>query len=117
MATLTRNNDLGADRYKYDMNFCSASKGWAQVDTKQDASYYGTWANPITLEIFNYCEGDITHTKCDDETDFIVEMRKTVDWNKEAGYWLGIDPGWPDREMTIKISEAFTRMGFADLLH
>src|SRR5258708_5850743 len=117
MATITHSSDPMGGRYKYDFKICSASKGWAQVDTKQDASYYGTWANPITFEIFNYCEGDTCHTMCDDEADFIVEMNKTVEWNKEAGYWLGVDPGWPDRPMTIKISEAFTRMGFADLLH
>lgn len=30
----------------------------AMVDTAQDASYFGTWANPTRLLILNYCEGD-----------------------------------------------------------
>lgn len=117
MATLTRGSDFGGERYKYDSKLCANSKGWAQVDTSQDASYYGTWANPITFEIFNYCEGDITHTQCDNEADFIIEMRKTIEWNKEREYWLGIDPGWPGTDMTIRISEAFTRMGLGEFLH
>lgn len=34
------------DRYVYDFGKCSYAKGWAQVDTRQDASYYGTWDEP-----------------------------------------------------------------------
>ncbi len=31
-----------ADRYTYDFGLCSYENGWAQVDTAQDASYFGT---------------------------------------------------------------------------
>ena len=48
------------DRYTYDFGSCCYEKGWAQVDTAQDASYFGTWANPTRLMIFSYCEGDTT---------------------------------------------------------
>ena len=44
-----------ADRYTYDFGLCSYENGWAQVDTAQDASYFGTWANPTRLMIFSYC--------------------------------------------------------------
>lgn len=118
MATLTRGSDLfDASRYKYDTGMCSASKGWAQLDSRQDAPYYGTWVNPITLEIFNYCEGDLTHTQCDDAADFSVELNKTIAWNQEAGYWIGIDPGWPDTEACDRIRSAFVVLGFRDALH
>ena len=40
------------DRYVYDFGLCSYENGWAQVDTAQDASYFGTWANPTRLMIF-----------------------------------------------------------------
>ena len=30
------------DRYTYDFGHCSYENGWAQVDTAQDASYFGT---------------------------------------------------------------------------
>ena len=48
------------DRYTYDFGLCSFENGWAQIDTAQDASYFGTWANPTRLMIFSYCEGDTT---------------------------------------------------------
>jgi hypothetical protein len=35
-----------SDRYVYDFVLCTYDKGWAQIDTRQDASYYGTWTNP-----------------------------------------------------------------------
>lgn len=112
MATLTRGFDVMGDRYRYDFQKCRLSDGWAQLDTRQDASYYGTWANPLTFEIQSYCEGDTTRTKCEDEADFIKELTSTIEWNKEAGYWIGIDAGGVER-----IEAAFTRMGFGEYLH
>lgn len=117
MATVTHSSDFGGSRYKYDTDLCPASKGWAQVDTRQDASYYGTWVNPLTFEMMNYCEGDVAHTKCTDEADFIKALQECIDWNSERECWLGIDPGWPERDMTIQISEALIRMGFGKALH
>ena len=40
------------DRYTYDFGLCTYEKGWAQVDTAKDASYFGTWASPTRLMIF-----------------------------------------------------------------
>lgn len=112
MATLTRGHEMMSDRYSYDFKKCRYADGWAQIDTRQDASYYGTWANPLTLELQSYCEGDTTRTTCESEEDFKIEMQKTIDWNKEAGYWVGIDAGGDG-----PIFEAFERMGFGEYLH
>ena len=30
------------DRYRFDFDLCSCARGWAQVDTAQDASWFGT---------------------------------------------------------------------------
>jgi len=112
MATITRGHLSNAERYQFDFGDCSYEKGWAQFDTKQDASYYGTWVHATRFLIFNYCEGDTTLTKCDDEDDFKVELRRLVDWNKECGYFLGIDV------MTHPALEGeFRRLGFGDCLH
>ena len=46
------------DRYIFDFKLCTTGKGWAQVDTEQDASYFGTWANPFELKVVSYTEGD-----------------------------------------------------------
>ena len=43
----TEKNFIEADRYLFDFYHCSTKKGYAQLDTSQDASYYGTWTNPL----------------------------------------------------------------------
>lgn len=100
------------NRYKYDFQRCNARHGWAQVDTRQDASYFGQWANPITLELFTYCEGDRTYIKCETQAEFINAFGEMLRWNIEAGYFIGIDG-----MCNPAIIEAFKRMGFGKYLH
>ena len=63
---------MPADRYVFDFKLCAPRDGWAQVDTSQDASYYGTWANPFKLEVITYLEGDIVIKKADNTDEFIL---------------------------------------------
>lgn len=100
------------DRYLYDFKVLTYEKGWAQIDTRQDASYYGTWTNPAKRQIFNYCEGDVCLTKCDTDDDYRQAMTETVEWNKSAGYWLGIDPGFCE-----EMKAQFVNLGMAEFLH
>jgi hypothetical protein len=102
-----------ADRYLYDFGLCSYKNGWAQVDTGQDASYYGTWANPTRLMIFNYCEGDTTLHRADNPEEFAAALRSIDQWMEKAGHGPArIDPGFDPA-----MKEAFERLGLADLLH
>ena len=39
-----------SDRYQFDSGECSAANGYAQIDTGQDAWYFGQWANPHDLK-------------------------------------------------------------------
>jgi hypothetical protein len=56
--TIERFNEFcPGNRYLYDFRVCTYEKGWAQIDTRQDAAYYGSWTNPVRREIFTYCEG------------------------------------------------------------
>ncbi len=85
---------LPGDRYHYDFGECSSGNGWAQVDTGQDASYYGNWINPKTLQIKTYCEGDVTLVTADTSEELVGEIRRMKSWNDEQGHkFLGIDPG------------------------
>jgi len=103
----TQGFECFSDRYKYDFNICAARKGWAQIDSKQDAPYYGQWCNPITRELFSYCEGDLYHTLCDTDDEFTQVLRECIEWNKEREYFIGVDPmGRQD------IKDALIRMGF-----
>ena len=101
-----------ADRYLFDFNICSLEKGYSQVDTSLDASYYGTWANSVTFKILNYCEGDVYITRCETLAEFIAEMYALKAWHDSQGNKFGIDPGLnPER---IKQWE---NIGLKELLH
>ena len=101
------------DRYRYDCGLCSTKNGFAQIDTSQDAHYYGTWANPEKRLIFSYTEGDTCLTECDTDQEFIEQIRYCETWNNDGGWGqIHIDPGFnPD------IKQRFEAMGLADLLH
>src|SRR6185503_3161642 len=112
MTTTVTREFAPADRYLYDFRACTADKGWAQLDTRQDASYYGNWINPVSRKLFSYCEGDLTLTECDTDEEFVATVRECVDWHKERDYFLGIDGMCSE-----PIISAFTRMGLAEYLH
>ena len=101
------------DRYVYDFGLCSYENGWAQVDTAQDASYFGTWVNPARLMIFSYCEGDTTLKEAASLEEFAAELRVIDAWNRAHGYGpAGIDPGFD-----AAMKAGFEGLGLADMLH
>jgi hypothetical protein len=85
-----------SDRYTYDFGLCSITNGWAQIDTSQDASYYGQWISPTKRAILCYCEGDVILTKCESDAELVEEMHKMRAWNDRPGghTFMGIDPGF-----------------------
>jgi hypothetical protein len=91
MITKTEGFAPNLSRYYFDRNL----KGFAQVDTSEDASYYGNWANASTFELFSFAEGDTCHTKCDTPEEFREEMQRFVDFCERQGgdYFRGVDPG------------------------
>jgi len=96
------------DRYQFDFNLCSTKKGWAQVDTRQDAWYYGSWCNPEALQVVEFAEGDVNLTEFESAEEF-------VDYLKDMKTDLiikGIDPG-----LNPELKEKFVRIGAGDLLH
>ena len=108
-----RTFDHDTDRYRFDHGECSAERGFAQVDTGQDASYFGTWANPTTRQIVSFAEGDITEQTADTDEEFVAELRAIYDWNVASGHgFKGIDA-----MLNSDIEAAFRRLGCGDLLH
>lgn len=81
------------ERYLFDFDLCTAKKGWAQVDTTNDAPYFGNWANPKLKKTVSYAEGDVVILTCDTEEEFIAEMKRTHSFFKSDGEWLGVDVG------------------------
>ena len=102
-----------SDRYSFDFGPCSSANGFAQIDTKQDASYFGYWGSPGARTIVNFAEGDLTTTVCETDAEFADKLRELAKWNDEAGYGpMKIDPGRDDG-----LRRAFQTLGLADLLH
>lgn len=102
------------DRYHFDFGECSIANGFAQMDTEQDAWYYGNWANPFTLQLVAYVEGDIYRTTCSDVAGFVYEVKEFARWSEQdAGYkFLGIDAGFRD-----DLKKRFEEIGLGELLH
>ena len=104
------------ERYDFDLKLCTAGAGWAQVDTWQDASYFGMWADPIHLRIVTFAEGDVTVETADGPEDFAGMIRAHEEWFKEnrdekrSSFKI-------DGMLREDIIEAFTKLGLADLLH
>ena len=109
--TITRTREYSdADRYLYDNLLCP--KGFAQIDSQEDASYYGNWASPSALVLFSYAEGDCTTTTCDTPEEFAAEVRRVCDWLGTYSKFYGIDTGLkPDAR------KPWESLGLADLLH
>ena len=101
------------DRYVFDFGLCSHEKGWAQVDTAQDASYFGTWAISTRLMIFHYCEGDTTLKEAVSPEEFAAELREIDAWNRTQGHGPAkIDPGFDPA-----MKAAFEGLGLLAMLH
>lgn len=64
------------DRYAFDFQHCQGSRGWAQLDTHEDASWFGNWAHPDHLQIVSFAEGDICVATCEDSDEFRAEIER-----------------------------------------
>lgn len=80
------------DRYWFDMRL-SSKKGWAQVDTTEDAYYYGLWLHPKSRRMINFAEGDIVTMRFDSHG----EVRGFLQALKQNHSLKGIDPGFNKR--------------------
>ena len=109
----TTRSFVSTERYEFDFKHCTTGKGFAQVDTSQDAPYFGIWANPFTLRVVTYCEGDITIQDAANETEFIQEIQAIRTWNHENGHkFIGIDPGFNE-----SLKSKFNEIGLSEMLH
>ena len=103
---------IPSDRYKFD---CGLPRHFAQVDTSEDASYYGNWASAEALTLISYAEGDVTTTVCTTKEEFVGELNKFQEFCNRVGYaFKGIDPGWIH---TDQILQPWRDCGLAHLIH
>jgi len=101
-----------SDRYCFDFEYCSRANGWAQLDTVNDAWYYGKWANIDRLLIVSYTEGDIRIVQCDNLEEFKEELYVMNEYEVRNNNRLKIDPG-----LSLDESLKYHKAGLSDLLH
>ena len=99
------------DRYYYDETL----RGFAQVDTYQDAPYFGTWINPVERKIVTFCEGDVTETTCETDDELKAEVIRMKEYYQDG--FKGIDPGWPNTESCKAITARLEAIGLAEFIH
>lgn len=110
---ITHNHNSDFNRYSFDFGCCSPSEGWAQIDTEQDASYYGVWAHPIEMKVFSFVEGDITLKEAETLEEFVAELRSIESFEVSQGRKPArIDPGLNEDRI-----RAFKEMGLESMMH
>jgi len=60
------------------------AKGWEQLDTWQDAPYFGIWYNDDLRVILTYSEGDWSLVKCNTVESYKVEFEEAVTFYKRS---------------------------------
>ena len=96
------------DRYQFDWGLC---RDFAQVNTSEDAAWYGIWACPQRLIVFTFAEGDCVTVECDTATEFCAELERVRCFADRQGRFLGVDPGSDPAK-----AEQWRTLGLGDLL-
>ena len=104
MAVTKTEMHISGDRYQFDWKL-RALDGWVQLDTDQDASYYGHWASPSKLTIIAFIEGDVIKHVCDTIEEWQQEVLRYRDWHVGQDGWMKADCG-----CVKELEEQFTFM-------
>jgi len=110
-----------AERYKFDFGECSYDNGWCQIDTYQDAPYFGMWVNLHERKQAGYCEGDVDFYEFDTDAEFAAHMRRLLIAFKAglAGREYFRNHAWIDLGLStrFKNSERAAELGLAAYTH
>ena len=93
--------EYAQDRYAFDFALMP-TRQWAQIDTTEDASYYGIWTCPAQRRIISFAEGDITDTRCTSDPEYLAELEKHYQFHRRQSSWKGIDAPYPEVEKGLK---------------
>ena len=74
------------DRYMFDGLY-----GNYQIDSSQDAWYFGMWINPKEKSISIYAEGDFTKKKFLDTESLLLELLKISEFHKDSETPVTVD--------------------------
>ena len=102
-------------RYEFDFGRCTPDDDFAQVDTAEDASYFGIWTNPFSYKIVSFMEGDVevkTAVTLEEYCEALRALKKAYGSEERTAKYFGIDTMLRDR-----LTERFKEIGLNDLLH
>ena len=97
------------NRYTFDFGL---GRDWAQMDTSDDASYYGHWTSPTDRAILSYVEGDVEYRSFATEQSYVDALRAWIKWARDFGIFKGID-GMLREDLIAE----FKRLGLGKELH
>jgi hypothetical protein len=97
------------NRYTYDRGICSVDNGYAQVDTGQEAWYYGLWANASTFTIVCFAEGDLTTEQYAEAKEFEEAFKAMAERHHQFGWTCNIDTMLSDQ-----IKDAFEAVNLSE---
>ena len=63
------------ERYHFDTNEFTTENGFAQVNTPEDAPYYGMWTNPFMMTIATFIEGDMSYCFAESAEEYCLILR------------------------------------------
>lgn len=115
-STFTGRSYVIDDRYAFDWSVCTYAKGWAQVDTYQDASYFGIWTNPEQRMTVTYAEGDVSVVIATNDADYRASVVELLRVYTQAEQTAMIDANL-DGYANNPLRDRFVRLGMASYLH
>jgi hypothetical protein len=104
-------------RYEIDNGVCNTDNGFCQVDTDQDASYFGIWTSPERRVVCSFMEGDITVNKATTDAEYrevLVNCLTAYKHRNEARPHAMIDLGISRRD---EFRDAFVTLGMASYIY
>jgi hypothetical protein len=81
------------NRYFFDNSECNPARtNFCQIDTWQDASYFGIWADPVGLRVVKFIESEVYRHEFDSEAAFREKVQSILEHNRDGGGHASIDP-------------------------
>jgi hypothetical protein len=108
-------HNVSGDRYECDWTLLK--QGFFQIDTDQDASYYGNWINPERKIKVSFIEGDLIIIKYDNDQEMIQDLKECDEYESEVSErnrGIKIDIGLKDRD---RIHQMFQNLGLEQYVH
>ena len=86
----TRQIFLSGERYLFDARLDLSDGAWAQLDTEDDASYFGIWVNKTARRILLFAEGDLSFTQCADAASYDAQMAAICSFHEASPSFVAI---------------------------